>query len=74
MKTFRYPAGHVAGATMTVAELRSRLSDYPDEMPVFGTWETVNGYIRPENFSVETVSKGYVADACSCLLIDVEQY
>lgn len=74
MKTFRYELGHEAGKTMTVAELKKKLDGYPDDMPVFGTWEGVRGYVVPKNFSVEKVSKGHPDDRCDCLLIDVEGY
>lgn len=74
MKTFRYPKGHTAGMTMTVRELKMKLEEYPEYMPVFGTWEGVRGYVEPDNFSVETVSKGHGDDRCDCLLIDVGLY
>jgi hypothetical protein len=74
MKTFRHALGDVAGQTMTVAELRAKLSEYPDDMPVFGEWEGVHGYITPELMSVETVCKGHKDDECECLLIWVEDY
>lgn len=50
MKTFRYKLGHVAGETMTVAELRAKLAEYPDDMPVFGVWEGCEGYIMCDSF------------------------
>ena len=74
MKTFHHKLGHESGNTMTVAELREKLNEYPQDMPVFGTWEGVNGYIRPDDFWVETVHKGDESEACPCLLIDVEGY
>ena len=74
MKTFRYALGHVAGQTMTVAELRELLAKYPDEMPVFAEWEGVRAYIEPDIFAVERVSKGMEADACDCLVLNVNYY
>jgi len=74
LKTFRYAMGHEAGKTMTVVELRRKLKKYSKDMPVFGTWEGVCGYIEPEKFFVEDISKGYENDKCTCLLIDVERY
>jgi hypothetical protein len=74
MKTFRYELGHVAGATMTVAELRDLLATYPDDMPVFATWEGVLAYVAPSSVSVAQVSKGMEADACDGLVIDVNGY
>lgn len=74
MKTFRYRLGHEAGSTMTVAELRAKLAEYPDDMPVFGGWESVEGYITPDGFAVERTHKGHLDDECDCLVIDVEDY
>lgn len=74
MKTFRYPLGHEAGKTMTVAELRAVLESYPDDMPVLAEWEGVQAYIKPDAFSVEPVSKGHKDDECRCLVIDVNRY
>jgi hypothetical protein len=74
VKTYHYALGHEGGSTMTVKELRGKLAEYPDEMPVFGTWEGVTGYIRPDCFSVETVHKGDIKEAEPTLLIDVEDY
>lgn len=74
MKVFHYKLGHVAGETMTVAELRAKLAEYPDDMPVFGGWEGVWGYITPEGFGVEKVHKGKAVEVCPSLVIDVENY
>jgi len=74
MKTFHHKLGHEAGKTMTVSELREKLNEYPQDMPVFGTWEGCNGYIESINFIVERTHKGNPDEACDCLLIDVEQY
>ena len=74
MKTFKYELGHIAGSTMTVAELRDGLAAYPDDMPVFATWEGVNGYVDLRNASVQNVHKGTKSEACPCLVIDVEDY
>lgn len=74
MKTFRYALGHVAGATMTVAELRELLTKYPDDMPVFAEWEGCHAYIEPEMFSVESAAKGFEADRCDCLVVDVNRF
>ena len=74
MKTFRHQLGHEAGNTMTVAELREALSEYPQDMPVFGAWEGVFGYIEKDKFFVQSTHKGDRRDECECLLIDVEEY
>lgn len=39
MRTFTYPLGHVRCTTMTVSELRARLSEFPDDMPVMVDYE-----------------------------------
>jgi hypothetical protein len=72
MKTFRYELGHVAASTMTVAELRAKLDEYPGEMPVFGGWEGVLGPMNPAMFDVRMVDYGQVEDAAQSLVIDVD--
>lgn len=74
MKTFKYQAGHDSPPTMTVAELREKLNEYPQDMPVFATWESVLAYVQPESFVVERVHKGGADEAVDCVVIDVEQY
>jgi hypothetical protein len=60
---------------MRVSELREKLKEFPQDMPVFGYWETCAGYIRPESFVVEPrYTKGHQDDAEDCLFIDVEAY
>ena len=72
MKQFYYKTGKMAGKTMLVHELRDKLKEYPDYMPVFGFWEGCTGYVLPDNFTVASVSKG--GEPVDCLLIDVEDY
>lgn len=74
MKTFHHTLGHVAGQTMTVAEIRKALEAYPDDMPVFCAWEGVYAYINPEGFAVNDVDKGMKSERVQCLVIDVEDY
>jgi hypothetical protein len=74
MKNFRYAKGHSAGSTMTVKELKEKLSEYPDSMPVFCQWEGVYAWVDPENFSAEEYHKGMLEDKEICLIIDVDQY
>lgn len=50
--------------TMTVAEVRAKLAEYPDDLPVFGGWEGVWGKIAPDSFAVIE----------GALVIDVEDY
>lgn len=73
MKEFHTQRGHVALTTMTVAELRAALTQYPDDMPVIGTWE---GQVKPINLaamSVDPWSYGGVPDErTDCLFIDVD--
>ena len=72
MKTFRQRTGEKVGETMTVAELKKKLDEFPDDMPVFGAWEGVWGHFEPENFSLETLDWCHPEDRCDCLIIDVE--
>ena len=74
MKTFRFPAGHKAGQTMTVGELKNKLEAYPEDMPVLAEWEGCHAYIEPEMFEVMSVSKGHKEDECAGLVIDVNLY
>lgn len=74
MRTYRYPLGHVAGQTMTVAEMRKVLEAYPDDMPVFCEWEGVWAYVEPENFVVIDVDKGRDDESAPALVIDVNKY
>lgn len=75
MKTFRYALGHENGKTMTVAELREKLSEYPQDMPVLATWEGIITFFdpRPGYFKVERYGD-HPEDNCECLVIDVDQY
>jgi hypothetical protein len=57
--------------TMTVAELRAKLAEYPDDMPVWATWEGVLAYFDPTSFSIDPV---YKSGDVNCLVIDVESY
>lgn len=57
--------------TMTVADLREALNRYPQDMPVFATWESVWASFKTENFRVERY-KGDIGD--ECVVIDVEDY
>jgi len=50
--------------TMTVAELKKKLEEYPNEILVYATWEGVYAYIDPANFFIED----------DCLVMDVEGY
>jgi hypothetical protein len=74
VKTFRFPLGHIAGQTMTVGELIKKLSEYPEDTPVFAEWEGCRAYVEPEMFEVARVSKGRKEDECACLIIDVNLY
>jgi hypothetical protein len=73
MKTFRYKLGHEGIQTMTVSELREKLNQFPQDMPVLATWETVITPFRPDRFKVERYGEHH-EDACDCLVIDVDQY
>ena len=74
MKDFRYPAGHLAGRTVTVKELREFLAQHPDDMPVMASWEGVWAFIDQAEAVVEEVTKGNGKDACDCLVFDVNTH
>lgn len=57
-----------SGWTMTVGELISELSEYPDNMPVIAEWESVYSGIRAEDMEVMAVLGRKV------LIIYVENY
>lgn len=50
--------------TMTVRQLRKKLSEYPADMPVLALWEGVHAPFKAENF----------IDKDNRLFIDVEDY
>lgn len=54
--------------TMTVSELREALNRYPQDMPVFASWEGVQAAFKDEHFSIER------NDGINHLVIDVENY
>jgi len=60
------------GSTMTVKELREKLSQYSDELPVFAEWETCKAYIEPSSFALEEVRKNN--ESFPALVIDVNSY
>lgn len=74
MKAFRHEKGHIACLTMTVAEVREKLSMYPDDMPMFAQWEGIRVSIDPINFTVNSTCKGMEEDRCDCLVVDVNDF
>lgn len=74
MKTFRYPRGHVHGTTMTVAELREKLNEFPQDMPVIAEWEGTWNFIEPDAFAVEKYEHGHPEDYADVLVINVENH
>jgi len=72
MKIFKYELGHIQAATMTVSELREKLNEFPQDMPVFCLWENVAGEIRPDGFVVQRYHAHHDT-ACDVLMIDVDQ-
>lgn len=72
MKTFRSERGHIDKVTMTVGELREKLSEYPDEMPILPTWEGIHRGIQKNGFDVIEADYFHKDDNCSALQIDVE--
>ena len=71
MKTFRYASGRVYGETITVGELKKKLDEYQDDMPMVGSYEAAYGkttcMLTLDNFSVER--PGFAKDVCDCLVI-----
>lgn len=77
MKRFRYSTHNNfdIGATMTVGELKAKLAEYPDDLPVLATWEGIHTFFDSGSFKVERYGGGAIhpEDACDCLVIDVDQ-
>ena len=59
--------------TMSVAELREILNEYPQDMAVFATWEGVLAPIERNNFASVVETKGGEPTQ-EYLKIDVEGY
>lgn len=57
--------------TMTVADLRKELEKYPDDMPVYATWEGQVVEFRKESFAVYKF--GRIGEEADTLMIDVDQ-
>lgn len=72
MKTFRYPLGHVDTVTMTVSELREKLNEFPQDMPVIAAWEGTWNSFEPECFKVIRSDHWHQEDNCDVLVIDVD--
>lgn len=63
-----------AERTMTVGQLRDKLAEFNQSMPVYGLWEGCWGIVQDGTrfgggFSVEVNAAGQ-----ECLIIDVENY
>lgn len=75
MKTFRYELGHAYMETMTVSELIAKLSEFPGDMPVVGTWEGVCTPFTADRMQIEgDFHGGEKADACAVVMINVDKY
>lgn len=72
MKTFRYPLGHVDMVTMTVSELREKLNEFPQDMPVLAEWEGTWNSFEPECFAAKRSDHWHQDDNCEVLVINVE--
>lgn len=69
MRKFRYSDKSDKGcSTMTRKEIVAKLMEYPEDMPVFATWEGVNAPLDIQCFEKRIVHKGNQADACECLV------
>lgn len=73
MKTFRWEHGGTRFSTMTVAELKSLLEQYPDDMPVLAEWEGKYEPLDPD-MAVVSYSSGLESDRVDCLVINVDGY
>ena len=74
MRAFHYKLGHEACTTMTVIELREALKSYPDDIPVFETWEGIYIAVDKDSFLIEEVDKGDSSENCPCLIINVDEF
>jgi hypothetical protein len=74
VKTFRYPLhdNFPIGVTMTVAEVREKLAEFPPDMPVIAEWEGTWNYFAPVDFRVERHGKCRSEDDCDCLVVNVD--
>lgn len=55
----------------TVGELRAFLAEYPDDMPVFATWEGQMELLRKDTTSVDKY--GRAGEEVDTLVIDVDK-
>jgi hypothetical protein len=76
VKTFRYPLhdNFPIGVTMTVAELREKLAEFPQDMPVIAEWEGTWNYVSSDDFRVAEHRHCRPEDMCECLVINVESH
>lgn len=73
MWTFRFQSkdGMPAFETMTVKELREKLAEYGDDMPVMAEYEGLHTCITAACFTVQAV--GYTEeDRCAGVVIEVD--
>jgi hypothetical protein len=59
--------------TMTVAELREKLNEFPQDMPVVAQWEGTWNCFDAKNFLVQRSTGWHQDDNCDLLTIDVDQ-
>ena len=57
---------------MTVSELREKLNEYPQDMPVIAQWEGTWNHFTPESFRLGRHMYCHADDVCDVLIIDVE--
>lgn len=69
MKTYYYEDGREIYSTMTVGELRAKLAEFPEDMPVLATWESVRTPFLADSFQI-----GGAPDKSAALIIDVDQW
>lgn len=68
MKTVYAKDGYPIGKTLTVAELREIIDAYPDDLPVFATWEGVDIML-----SSERITRGITHPSIDSVILDVNE-
>ena len=68
MKTIYAKDGYPIGETLTVAELRELIDTYPDDLPVFATWEGIDVML-----SSERIARGTTHPSIDSVILDVNE-
>lgn len=62
------------GSTLTVEELCSILSQYPNDMPVLATWEGLHICLNPQSFEATDKIGIFPENGGKVLVIDVDNF